>query len=349
VASDDELRKVAEDMRALARALGRDVRDAVEQAVREGRSARGAVKDSVRAAKADAKRTYYQQRPPGGWGPCGPWGRRGYWGGPPWVPKGQPTDEDPSRPSPGPGGPPTWAGGRPWTPRTGYAGGPPWVGPSWHRPRPARPPAPPVRRRWDATTLIGMLAVVFGLAWLVSAVGAIHLSVEGVVAVGLMLLGAALVVTARTDWSLSRRGWPVWLGLGLIVVLLCTSTTFGIGSTLNSISFGNKTVAAPIAGGTVHGGFGNLTVNVPSSELGTLKVVSVAGNTYINVPQSVSAFTLNARLVGGQMCVNGNDVGNGMGIHYDQLVGSPGATSPAFILDVHQMFGEVFVNGGCHR
>jgi hypothetical protein len=65
--------------------------------------------------------------------------------------------------------------------------------------------------------------VLFGVAWLIGATGALHVSIEGVVAVGLMLLGASLVVTGRTDWSLSRRSWPVWLGAALIAVLVATS------------------------------------------------------------------------------------------------------------------------------
>ncbi len=87
-----------------------------------------------------------------------------------------------------------------------------------------------------------MLAVLFGVAWLIGATGVLHVSIEAVVAVGLMLLGASLVVTGRTDWSLSRRSWPVWLGVGLIALLVATSSTFGIGNAFSSVSFGNKSV-----------------------------------------------------------------------------------------------------------
>ena len=107
-------------------------------------------------------------------------------------------------------------------------------------PRRTRQPLPPVRHRWDATTVLGLLAVLFGVAWLIGATGALHLSVEGVVAIGLMVLGAALVVTGRTDWSLSRRSWPMWLGAALIVLLIATSSTFGLGGALSSVSFGEQ-------------------------------------------------------------------------------------------------------------
>ena len=153
-------------------------------------------------------------------------------------------------------------------------------------------PPPPVRHRWDASTVAGLLAVLFGVAWLIGATGVLHVSIEAVVAIGLMLLGASLVVTGRTDWSLSRRSWPVWLGIGLIGVLVATSSTFGLGGALDSVSFGNKTVTAQggaLPSGTVHGGFGNLVVDLShATKAGTVKVVSVAGNTTVQVPANAT-------------------------------------------------------------
>src|SRR6202022_3966388 len=46
---------------------------------------------------------------------------------------------------------------------------------------------------------------------------------EAVLAVALMVLGAATVVTARTDWALSRRKWPIWLRAGPVLVLTAPS------------------------------------------------------------------------------------------------------------------------------
>ena len=197
-----------------------------------------------------------------------------------------------------------------------------------------------------------MLVVVFGIAWLVSAVGALHPSVEGVVAVGLVLLGASLVLTARTDWSLSRRSWPVWLGVGMIAVLVATSTTFGIGNTLNSVSFGDTNVSVPtLPRSTVHGGFGNLTVDLTGlTSGGSLKVVSVAGNTTVDLPPHVPLnVRVDARVVGGQICVNGHDVGNGVFTHPRMTFPWDGAipSSPTLNLSVHQMFGQIMIAGGC--
>ena len=64
------------------------------------------------------------------------------------------------------------------------------------------------------------------------------------------------------------------------------------------MSFGNKTVTVAGAswpGGTVHGGFGNLKVDLSRSLLTkdeTLQVVSVAGDTTIDLPQTLTQQTL---------------------------------------------------------
>lgn len=205
--------------------------------------------------------------------------------------------------------------------------------------------------------MAGLLAVLFGTAWLIGALGVLHVSIEAVVAIGLMLLGASLVVTGRTDWSLSRRSWPVWLGVGLIAALVATSSTFGLGGALDSVSFGNKSVssqAGALPAGTVHGGFGNLMVDLSSATgSGTVKVVSVAGNTTVEVPTSATV-RVDARVVAGRICVGGRDVADGVGAQYHGQYhdGQPssGATTSSVVLDVHQVFGQILVGGqGCAR
>jgi hypothetical protein len=364
VPTDDEFRKVAEDIRALGRALGRDIKDAVDQARQTGDHPGDAVRQSIRDIKNDAKRTYYQQRPhPGwGWGPCG-WngghhhGRARRWAPPNPDEVVDPEVADPDNYEGGAAGSSSGGGqdrsyrqdrrGRPWGP----PGPPAWAGANWgnqpphHHPRRARLPLPPVRRRWDASTLFGLLVVVFGVGWLISAVGVVHPSVEGIVALGLMLLGAALVVTARTDWSLSRRHWPVWLGFGLIVVLVGTSSTFGVTSAFNNVSFGNKSATATPGTGTIHGGFGDLTVTLPSKAAPTVKVVSIAGETSIESAGTVN-INLTSHLVAGQICVNGQNKANGLFPEYDGRVTiGQGSPTQTVTLDVHQMFGEILIGG----
>jgi hypothetical protein len=192
-----------------------------------------------------------------------------------------------------------------------------------------------------------LIAVLFGVAWLLGGLGALHVSIEGVVAIGLMLLGASLIVTGRTDWSLSRRTWPIWLGAGLIAVLVATSTTFGVGSALQSVQFGNTSeIANP--GTTVHGGFGNLTVDASRLTGGsTLKVASVAGNTVVDaLPQGVPVH-VDARVLAGHICVFGRTASNGVGASTSQTYSPPGASGDPITLDVHQVFGQISVGPGC--
>jgi hypothetical protein len=396
VARDDEFRKVAEEIGALARSLGRDFREAVDQAMRGGYPPGRAVRHGLRDVRDEARRGLRH-----GW--SGPHGRRhgrswssrawgpgyGGWGPPPWGPPpdpgapggpaapagvagplGPPGSEfagppygpagpyGPASPgAPGAAGPgwapyPTWTGPSP-TPAGAPPEAAPWVGPSRRRPPSRRDRLPPVRHRWDATTVAGMLVVLFGVAWLIGATNVLHVSIEGVTAVGLMLLGASLVVTGRTDWSLSRRSWPVWLGVGLIVVLVATSSTFGLGSSLSSVSFGDmsRTIAlGQPAPGAIHGGFGDLTVklNGDLAHNETLKVVSLAGQTTVDVPENPGYnITYDAKVVGGQICADGTP-SNGLNAHSRGTIGPIVAGAPTVNLDIRQMFGQVVIgSGGC--
>jgi hypothetical protein len=191
--------------------------------------------------------------------------------------------------------------------------------------------------------VIGLLVVLFGVAWLLGAVHALHVSAEAVVAVGLMLLGASLVITGRTDWSLSRRSWPVWLGGGLIILLVATSSTFGVGGAFGDVSLGNSTLTALPSGGTIHGGFGNVRVDASHWSSGTLHVESVAGETYVeNVPPGVQ---VRARVLAGQICAYGTDRSDGVGAQWSN---PPATSASTLILDVHQVFGQIVIGGrGC--
>jgi hypothetical protein len=189
------------------------------------------------------------------------------------------------------------------------------------------------------------------VAWLIGATGLHHVSIEAVVAVGLMLLGASLVITGRTDWSLSRRSWPMWLGAGLIVLLVATSTTFGLGGALNNVSFGHMKAGATPTGqlpsGTIHGGFGNLTVDLThATTSGTVRVVSVAGNTTVDLPPDAQV-KVDARVVAGQISVNGQDTGNGLGAHDHETIGGGGPTT--LTVDIRQIFGQILIDQGSNR
>lgn len=362
VPSDEELRKVAEDLRALARSLARDIRQAADAARGSGQSAGDAFRHGLRDVADEAKRNLRQSfGPPRHAGARPGHGRRPppYYGQP-WARTAQQRrGEGGSGPAPGVG----WPGhptGRP---------GCEFFGRARHRPRYA--PPPPLRHRWDATAVVGTLAVLFGAAWLFGVLSIVHLPIEAVVAIGLMLLGVAVIITARTDWSLSRHSWPVLLGAAMIVVLVATSATFGVQGALGHISFGNMARAAT-GPQPVYGGFGNLTVDATGTTSPDVVVQSIAGRTVILTPPD-RLLIVDARVTAGQICVEGQAVAAGFGASVSQsfkptsspatLAGGPapgsvpnaspgGATSTgqAVTVTVHQLLGRILIDGqGCSR
>jgi lysylphosphatidylglycerol synthetase-like protein (DUF2156 family) len=224
-------------------------------------------------------------------------------------------------------------------------GAQPWTRPAWKHNGPARP-YPPVRRKWDAATIAGLLAVLFGTAWLLGAVGALHVPVEAVLAVGLMVLGAGVLVTARTDWSLSRHTWPVLVGLVLLGAVIATSSGLGVPGALRHISVGTMEGTAQ-AGKTVYGGLGTLTVDAKKVAAGsTFSVQSDAGQTTITTKQRVPVL-VHAQVLGGQICVDGKRQATGVDARVDeQFGGTPGA--PVIVVDARQLFGQILIDGpGC--
>jgi hypothetical protein len=348
---------VAEDVRALARSLTNDFRDVFDQARRGGQPTGQAVRHGLRGVADQVSRDlraglgghrhdFYR----------GHYHGHGWRGRPPWAPP-PPPPGPPGSTAGAPGAvPPQWRGrGRAYSGPPGYYRPPRQYQP---RPKPARPPRPPVRHRWDATTVLGVLAVLFGVAWLLGAVHVVHVSVAAVLAIGLMLLGASLIVTGRTDWSLSRKSWPVWLGAGMIVVLVATSSSFGTAGALQDVSFGNMGSVAS-NDHTVHGGFGNLTVDASKLAPGdTVTIDSVAGRTLIqNLPSGIPV-TVNARILAGQICIDGKNAADGVSasVSRDRFATPPApgtglaSSTDPITLNVHQVFGQILVAGsGCSR
>ena len=353
MASDDEFRRVAEEIRVLARSLARDFRDAVDQSRAGGSAAGEAVRHGLKGVADEARRGV--QDTFAGFQPRSRRrSRHRYWAYAPrphdWIPPATPAD-DPMGGAPM-GGAPPWAGYAGAPGRASGRHGRPNYGP--YRPRAQQPRGrrrrglPPVRHRWDSTAIIGAIAVVFGVAWLLDAVNAAHISVEGAVAVGLMLLGAAMIVTGRTDWSLSRRAWPVFAGAALILVLIATSNTFGAGSG-SALSFGNQTVSAVQPGQTIQGGFGNVDVNASGLTAGqSVTVKNIAGDIRIRLPQGVPV-QVNAKVLAGEICVNGRNVASGVDASRQMTVGGSLPGRPV-VVNAHEASGQIVIGSpGCAR
>jgi hypothetical protein len=194
--------------------------------------------------------------------------------------------------------------------------------------------------------LAALLVVVFGVAWLIGGLGLFHLSTEAVLAGGLMLLGAALVVTARTDWSLSRHTWPVWLGAALVVGLFATSSTFGVTGALSHLSVGDETVSAN-GTGTFYGGIGQFTIDASKAPPGSvIHVQSLVGETFIEVPPD-GPVTAQGRVLAGQVCVNGQSESRGIGASTGTVQVQPGPGKPVTI-DARQSAGVIEIGQkGC--
>jgi hypothetical protein len=222
----------------------------------------------------------------------------------------------------------------------------------------AAPRLPPVRRRWDATAVAGTLALLIGGAWLLGLVGAAHPSVESVAACLLIFLGVASIVTARTDWSLSRHSWPVWAGVVLVLTLVATSSSYGIRGTLHNYSVGDMTRVAT-GSGTYYGGVGKLNVDATAAPAGAqVTVYSFAGQTVIDTPPGLP-LRVDARVDGGNICVEGKQQGAGALASVGSSFPAPGSGASAssgtalapVVVTVRQVAGQILIDGsGCdHR
>jgi hypothetical protein len=211
-------------------------------------------------------------------------------------------------------------------------------------PPPPRPAPPPVRHKRDASTLISLLLVLVGLAWLGTASGVVSLSLETVLAAVLVVLGAAMVVTARTDWSLSRRHWPVWLG---IIVLVLVMLSAGSAGGLSRLHFGPTTVSPAVndLGSPITNFAGPITVTLPATapkDGTTLTVHDVFGPVSVNLPANPTyRVAVDARSRFGPVTVSGDGGGGGMFSHKTAMIGAP--SGPTLHLDVGDVFGPVTV------
>ncbi len=336
VAHDEEFRRVAEDLRALGRSLARDFWQATDQARSSGGPPGQVLRHGLRHVAGEARKGLRRSSLLDGHGPRRRYGSPYGWG----PPRGYRTGAD--RPAPPGWGDPSTRGT--WQQRPG----PP---PTWRRaPQPTRaghPTALPVRRRWDGTALLAALILLFGTAWLLGALGVLHLPTEGVAAVGLMVLGSTVIVTARTDWSLSRHAWPVWAGAVVLVVLVITSAAGAVGGALDHVSFGRMDRVAT-SGGTVYGGIGTLDVDATRLRPGaTVTIESAAGRTFVTTPPGVP-IDLHARLLAGQVCVGNQPQGSGLGTDVSGRFGT--GTAAPLQLRVDQLAGQVVIDGsGCSR
>jgi len=198
--------------------------------------------------------------------------------------------------------------------------------------------------------------VLVGLAWLLSTTGVLGVSLEAVAATALVILGGAMVVTARTDWGLSRRSWPVWVGAILIVLLASSVNGRSIADRLSSLRFGpvSSTPATWADANTTVSGFAgpvsiDLTALKPAAGNETLRVRNTFGPITVTLPSS-PGYTLHidARTSFGPVSLPpapGTSRGRSGGVftHETVIVGSG---LPTLNLNLSDGFGPVTVNMG---
>jgi hypothetical protein len=304
VPTDDEFRRVAEDVRALVRSLVRDLHAGVDEARKEANRSGRLIGDEMRKVARQSRQDLraagrlHQHR------------RYHRWE----AQSGAGTDEvESTRLLPA----------RPRRP-----------------PRPARRPPPPLRHRRDSSTVLGLVVLILGLSWLAAATHLFAVPWKAAVAVALMALGAAMVVTARTDWALSRRAWPMVLGAVLVAVLALGTAS------ISWPSFGSRQFtwttwnAVPQ---TIDGGSGQATVSLtglPSlSGDKALEVREGAGSLVINLPASLRVH-LAATIDGGTISYPQGQVG-GFRQHVNRELGPP--DGPTLNLTVRAGFGSVHI------
>jgi hypothetical protein len=315
--AEDEFRKVAEDVRELARALRQEMRSAQRDA-----------RDVARQAREQIRTEFQSSR---------------HKGRPPW----QSNYSSSSRPHQhypvkwgSYGAPPAWANRPPRPPKP---------------PKPERPKAPPIRHKHDGSTLVSLLLVLAGLAWLVSETHLFNVSLEAVLAVALAILGAGMVVTARTDWNLSRRSWPVWIGAALLVVLLAASNSNRIDAGLSSLNFGPSNFSPTTwtsAKTSVDNFAGPISVDLvtlsPPADAAaeTLTIRDTFGPITITLPQTPGYHIhLKMRSVfgGSNLPANASETGGG---HGSTTADIGPATGPTLTIDAQTIFGPVNVRSG---
>jgi len=173
-----------------------------------------------------------------------------------------------------------------------------------------------------------------------------------VLAAVLVVLGAVMVITARTDWSLSRKAWPVLLGAVVLVLVMASASSGGLGSSFSSLNVGS-TVAAPTsasdAGTPVANFAGPIRVDLTSLKTlapgttTTLRVHDVFGPINVVLPSN-PAYTIKVRAhtaFGPVLLANQGERGGGMFTTKTEQYGGGGGTLD---LQLNDSFGPIFVN-----
>jgi hypothetical protein len=154
------------------------------------------------------------------------------------------------------------------------------------------------------------------------------------------------VVTARTDWALSSRKWPVLGGGAVAIGLLAFAASPGLPVGFQHPQVGSQNFAPATWSdlpAVIHGGFGKTTVLLasltpPLPAATTLLIDNAAGRLEITLPPDLRVL-LDAHVAAGQIMVNGV-VTSGMDHDHGETL-SPLAAGPPLTLHVEAGFSSV--------
>jgi hypothetical protein len=173
-----------------------------------------------------------------------------------------------------------------------------------------------------------------------------RVSAEGVLAVALLVLGAAMVVTARTDWALSRRSWPVWLGAALLMALVVSTVSPRFGG-FRSLRIGSQATSYTSwdqLPPTIDGSVGRTLVDLsglpgPPARDTSLQIDGGIGGVVVQLPADLHVH-LDANVGVGRIYLNGRPLAGGISSRVQQDL-DQGAPGPALTLGIDTSGGTV--------
>jgi hypothetical protein len=200
------------------------------------------------------------------------------------------------------------------------------------------PPQPTSRPPVTGRIVLGVLLVLAGLVWLVDAAGLVDVNWGALLPAGLVIVGVALIATARHGLN----GGLVAIGIILTVLVLVSSVVRPVGV---FSGIGERT-ARPTTAGEVETGYGlamgQLTVDLRAVEVprGTTIEAGVGmGELVVIVPDGVT-FHVRADVSAGEIVVLGGSR-SGVAVRVDETVAGDGQT--AFTLDLTVGMGKIEV------
>lgn len=207
-------------------------------------------------------------------------------------------------------------------------------------PEPPAPPAPPAARRATPELIVlGILLAAAGVTWLLDEVG---VSVPWALApaAGAVVIGLALIVTARTAEGHTRL--VVWGGI-LLAISLLVAVVRPVGGPVGEHVLTPTATQWPVATSLTAG---NLTIDLQQNPLpvsGRLTADVTAGRVVLLLPSGPSGQRVQvvAHVGMGEIQTDDAQVRAGMGLDWS----SPDTAQPV-VVDIHVGTGQVEVDHG---